>query len=387
MSAEHSREVRDLALAIRRQKRVVILFVFAILLPAAILGFFGLRALESDRFRIEELLKREREEALRDTAARIRAGLTQLFEDLNHLASSEEGWDELPGTVLRVSLSGDFQFLRERYRIRGRERDPRLSEESRELLEAEKLEFASRSLEQAAARYQRLSRSPDPYVRSSAVVGLARVSGREKSLRTYRRLLLEVPDELERDTAAHALMASLGVAAIYRERGEASKGITDLLAGYELLTKHRWVVSSELFRYYSSELEREMEELCAAKKRSSFAFPKASINLIGDDGKQVGIQQVNQAWVNDFQDGRDVDFDGDGTSDGNFAFEGVPARIAWNFAASGGGNTEWRLHWTIESLRAIVSTRIVGFGIITCAAGEATSSPCDGSSQAQAIST
>ena len=99
-----AREVRDLTLAIRKQKRVVLLFVFAILLPAAILGFFGLRALDADQFRIEQLLRREQEEALRQGESHLReriAALTNGLRDSDSMA-------EVPGILFRVTPAGDF---------------------------------------------------------------------------------------------------------------------------------------------------------------------------------------------------------------------------------------------------------------------------------------
>lgn len=270
MSAEGrpSREARNLALAIRRQKRVVLLFVFAILLPAAALGFFGLRALEADQFRIQQLLKREQEEALRQAAGRVRLGIAALLDELRRLAQGAQP-GQIPGTLMRVSSSGDFSFLRERYRFRAQERDPRATAEGREILDAEKLEFGSRSLPDAATRYARLSRNEDPYLRSLALVGLARVfrgMGRpEESLAAYHRLLHETPEELEHETAAHALMAGLQIAAVHRERGEGEKALPDLLSAYHLLLKKRWIVSAQIFGFYARELERDVEELCRAK--------------------------------------------------------------------------------------------------------------------------
>ncbi len=254
-----SREVRELARAIRRQKRVVLLFVFAIVLPAATLGFFGLRALQADRFRIEGFLKKEREEALRRADGRLRERVRTIQERLQRL----EAQSEIPGTLLRVTAAGDVTFVRERYRIRALEPDPRLSARGPDILEAERLEYQSRDFSAAARRYARLSRDDDPYVRSLALVGLARTSlrlGRSNdAFSAYRRLLREIPAELERETSAHALLAGLQIASLGEE------ALEELLSGYALLLRDRWILSGELAHFYASELEREIEKRCSGK--------------------------------------------------------------------------------------------------------------------------
>jgi hypothetical protein len=180
-----SREVRELARAIRHQKRVVLLFVFAIVLPAATLGFFGLRALQADRFRIEGLLKREREEALRRAEGHLREKVAATRQRLRSL----DAQSEIPGTLLRVTAAGDVVFVRERYCIRAQEPDPGLTARGPDLLEAERLEYQAKDFTVAARRYERLSRDDDPYVRSLALLGLARTSirrgAREDALSAY----------------------------------------------------------------------------------------------------------------------------------------------------------------------------------------------------------
>jgi len=254
-----SREVRELARAIRHQKRVVLLFVFAIVLPAATLGFFGLRALQADRFRIEGLLKREREEALRRAEGHLREKVAATQQRLRSL----DAQSEIPGTLLRVTAAGDVVFVRERYRIRAQEPDPGLTASGPDLLEGERLEYQSRDFTAAARRYESLSRDDDPYVRSLALLGLARTSlrrgAREDALSAYRRLLREIPDELERETSAHALLAALQIASLDEE------ALTELLAAYALLLRDRWILCGELARFYASELEREIEKRCSEK--------------------------------------------------------------------------------------------------------------------------
>jgi signal transduction histidine kinase len=248
--------VLDLARAVRRQKRVVLLFLFAIVLPAAALGFFGLRALQADQFRIQALLKREREEALRQAEARVRGRIEQIQGQLRSAIFPED----VPGTLLRVTPQGDFLFVREGYRIRTLERDPRIGAGGPALQEAEELEYQTRDFGSARSRYRILSRDQDPYIRSLGLIGLARTSLRSgqkaEALSAYRRLVREVPSELERETAAHALLAGLQIASI--EDG----GVEETVAAYRLLVKDRWILCSQIADFYAAELERAIEERC-----------------------------------------------------------------------------------------------------------------------------
>ena len=78
--------------------KLPLLFLATILLPGAVLGVFGLRALQADRYRLEQLMRREQEEAL-STIRNGFAGRTRVIGDtLEHLAARPEiaagQWDE-----------------------------------------------------------------------------------------------------------------------------------------------------------------------------------------------------------------------------------------------------------------------------------------------------
>ncbi len=269
---------QSLRLALRRQRKVLLLLGLTVVLPAVALGFIGLRALEADRYRIEGLMRTEQEAALRHAVDELRSRVAEVLARLTTIAdASSLSWEEiagpareaeagaLPGTLLVVSPAGDVFFVRERF-IVSPDFDPRVHVSASQILEAETLELGKGQLQRARSRYEGLAQSDDPNLRSHATMGLARTyhrSGRhERALEIYRELATEWPEPLNGSLAANALIAALRVFDIETDRGELKSALPILTQAYRYLLVDRWVISPERVRFYAADLERRIEELC-----------------------------------------------------------------------------------------------------------------------------
>jgi signal transduction histidine kinase/tetratricopeptide (TPR) repeat protein len=269
---------RRFALALRRQRKVLLLFLVTILLPAAVLSVFGLRALEADRYRMERLMRREQEEALRAFRGRLAARFDEIGGALERLRAKGSrsrtelrrevlrgiGARELPETVVAVSDSGEFFYVREGFVTLAPDRADAATE-SVELMEAQRLEH-SRGRE-AASRYARLAKSEAPEVRLPALNSLGRTLIRlgalEKAIAAYRELLRDQPEILTAETAVLPLIAGLQIAFCYEKLGESHRALPDLVTAYGEMVERKWIVASETLAFYSSEYEKLIEGVCS----------------------------------------------------------------------------------------------------------------------------
>lgn len=268
------------ALALRRQRKVLLLFLLTILLPAAVLSVFGLRALEADRYRMERLMRREQEEAMRAFRGRLAARFDEIAGALERLRAKGSGSRtelrrqvlrgigarELPETVVAVSDSGEFFYVREGFVSQASDRADATTE-SEELMEAQRVEHSRNDPHEAASRYARLARSERPELRLAALNGLGRTfirSGElEKAIAAYRELLRQQPEILTTETAVLPLMAGLQIAFCYEKQGQGHRALPDLVAAYGEMVERRWIVASETLAFYSSEYEKVIDGECA----------------------------------------------------------------------------------------------------------------------------
>jgi signal transduction histidine kinase len=272
---------RRFALALRRQRKVLLLFLLTILLPAAVLSVFGLRALEADRYRMERLMRREQEEALRAFRGRLAARFDEVGGALERLRAKGDssrtelrrqvlrgiGARELPETVVAVSDSGEFFYVREGFVSLAPDRADGTTE-SDELMEAQRLEHSRNDPREAASRYACLAKSETPEVRLPALNALGRTLIRlgelEKAIAAYRELLRHQPEILTTETAVLPLMAGLQIAFCYEKLGQSHRALPDLVTAYGEMVERKWIVASETLAFYSSEYEKVIEGVCSA---------------------------------------------------------------------------------------------------------------------------
>lgn len=272
------------ALALRRQRKVLLLFLLTILAPAAVLSVFGLRALGADRFRIERLMLREQEEAMRDLRRRLSVQSTSITEALRSIAAGlqeTEDWfqlrreilphlgsKQLSGSVITVSSDGNLLFVREGF-LRLPEDGSESSRSDKELRDAERFEFALGEPHQAASRFARRAKAKAPEIRLAALNGLGRTYARtgqySRALSAYRDVLRQWPEVLSSETAPLPLMAGLQILFCLDAMGQPAAALPELVSVYEAIVERRWIVDQRVVEFYSSEYERAIAGECARR--------------------------------------------------------------------------------------------------------------------------
>jgi hypothetical protein len=89
--------LENLRIAVKRQKRIILIFFLTILLPSVFLGVFGIRAIRNERYRLAEQLENEYRSVAEYLTSQVRNNFNELGSDLQNLAhsSSLKGRDYL----------------------------------------------------------------------------------------------------------------------------------------------------------------------------------------------------------------------------------------------------------------------------------------------------
>jgi signal transduction histidine kinase len=249
-----------------------------------VLGIFGLRALQADKFRLAQLMRREQEEAL----SAIRngfAGRTRAIGDAlqRHVARPEiasgqwEGArrillgrvqaDNVPGHIMLVRPSGEFFYVTEGFVVLPDAPDRTDALPGKEFQEAERLEFLLQRPGEAASAYAAIAAgTTEPELRLLALNALGRCHFRQRNYRqaleAYRELVRRTPEVLTRDTAVLSLIAGLQLGLAFEKLGKGAQAVPELTAIYRDFLERRWIVSTATLRFYSSEYETAIEGYC-----------------------------------------------------------------------------------------------------------------------------
>lgn len=278
---------KNLILSARWRGKLPLLILVTILLPGLVLGVFGLRALQADKFRLAELMRREQEEALgairSGFAGRTRAigdALQRLvarpeiasgqWEDARRILTGHGHARSVPGRIIMISPSGEFFYVTEGFVVLPDSPGRTDPSPRKELREAERLEFALQRPVEAARAYAAIAAgTAEPELRMLALNALGRCHFRqrnfEQAIEAYRELVRRTPEVLTRDTAVLPLMAGLQLGLAFEKLGKGPQAVPELTAIYRDFLERRWIVATESLRFYASEYERAIEGHCTPR--------------------------------------------------------------------------------------------------------------------------
>ena len=81
--------LENLRLAIKRQKKLILIFCLTIFIPSISLSIFGIRAIRNERFRLAEQVENEHRRAAQDLKSQISFHLEELNSVLQNLIQSD----------------------------------------------------------------------------------------------------------------------------------------------------------------------------------------------------------------------------------------------------------------------------------------------------------
>ena len=80
--------LENLKLAVKRQKKLIIIFLLTIFVPSISLSIFGIRAIRNERFRLAKQIENEHRKAAEFLKSQISAQFKELGSILQNLAQS-----------------------------------------------------------------------------------------------------------------------------------------------------------------------------------------------------------------------------------------------------------------------------------------------------------
>jgi len=305
-SAVGFRMLENLGIALRKQKKLIIIFFLTIFLPAVSLSVFGVRAIRNERFRIA----RQEENEGRRAARFIRAHFQSKFEEIaaalnglaqnpaflgkdnaviHELAEKRFAADPLVGQVFLLYRNEEPSFpllmIPPDRRSGGSPRavDASLSAGIRR---AEALEFVDRKFLAAAALYRELNNlASDRNLKAEMLTSQARclqkAGSYDEAIRVYARIETEYSDCLTPSRLPLGLLAGLQIAGCYERTGNFEGAVKHALSQFRDLLRKPSALSEDQFKTYISLVGESIDGMLSAERgrQASEEFRKEYVNL------------------------------------------------------------------------------------------------------------
>ena len=96
--------LENLKIAVKRQRKIILIFFLTILIPSVFLGIFGIRAIRNERFRVAKQLENEHRRAAEYLKSQVQNSFRELGSNLQNLAHSstiaEKDYPEIKNVIV-----------------------------------------------------------------------------------------------------------------------------------------------------------------------------------------------------------------------------------------------------------------------------------------------
>jgi signal transduction histidine kinase/tetratricopeptide (TPR) repeat protein len=282
--------LKNLKIALKRQKKLVLIFFLTIFLPSVSLSIFGIRAIRNEKFR----LARQQEAELRRAANYLKGQISSRLKDVDltlqnlsqypsfsdknysiikELLETRLASNPLAGQIFLVYKNEAplFPLLQDNAKAAVPASAAPLSNlQTQKLKEAEDYEFRQKNYRRAISFYEEiLSDSKDKNCQAQALNSIGRcftkLKNYKEALKIYSKICEEYPESLTTSDLPLSLIARIQILDCYQNLGDYVNRLRSSLALYQDILKDSWRLSEDQLRTYSSILEEVVADAMSKK--------------------------------------------------------------------------------------------------------------------------
>ena len=279
--------IENLKIALKRQKRIILIFFLTIFIPSIFLGIFGIRAIRNERFRVAGQIENEQRRIVEYLKSQVQSNFRELGTSLQNLAHSspipEKDYPEIKNTLVTqlgnnplieyvfISYEGEDLFFPQFQPDLGAETTAVTQFKSSQLVilrRAERYEFEQRRYDAAISLYRQLfDESKDENLRAQMLSNMARSQLKKKdfesAIKNYNTIIEDFESSSSSSNLPLAVISGLQIVNCYKELGDSDAAVTTLLALYRNICDMTWDLTEAQFRTYCSLIDENLTAITA----------------------------------------------------------------------------------------------------------------------------
>lgn len=276
----------NLKIALKKQRKLILIFFLTIFIPALSLSIFGIRAIRNERFRQAKQLENEHRRAAERLRSRISTefrGLGLVLQGLAESPAFKDRDEKAIADMVRVQVVNNplvetvfYCYENDEPRFPAFHPIPRKSALNMSstpagplqetLKKAQEHEFTAKNYERAVSLYRELGRQTQDrnmraqmlYNEARCLVKLERYS---EAIDTLKGVEENYPESISVSGVPLALAARLETVHCYRALGSLEAGLRTGLSLYKDIIEMRWPLEEAQFKTYAGLVEEAIEEI------------------------------------------------------------------------------------------------------------------------------
>jgi signal transduction histidine kinase len=276
----------NLKIALRKQRKLIIIFFLTIFIPALLLGIFGIRAIRNERFRLAKQVENENRRAtdflktqINSRLIELESGLQKLaqypsFSEKNHqaikgLLSNQLADNNLIEQIFIIYKSEEPQFpLFEPSYVETVSFSPILLDgpQREKLKRAEEYEFKQKKYRGSILLYQELfnllkEKNHQAQMLNNIARCLTKLKSYRQAINNYSKISNDYPESTTSSRLPLALIAGLQIVDCYQKLGDATNSLKSSLNLYRDILQKPWSLNEDQFKIYSSLAEETITRI------------------------------------------------------------------------------------------------------------------------------
>lgn len=278
--------IENLKIALRKQKKLIIIFCLTIFLPSISLSIFGIRAIKNEKFRLEKRVENEHRRAADFLKTQINSQLKTLEETLQKLAQYPSfTMKDYPAIKDLLSNRLADNNLIEQIFVVYKNEEPLFplfqptsvrtlsflamilkGSQFEKLKKAEEYEFKHKKYKEAISLYQELfSLLKDKNNQAQLLNNIARCLMKSRNyhqaIKNYSRICNDYPESTSSSLLPLALIARLQILDCYQNLRDFKNLLKSSLNLYQDILYKPWNLNEDQFKTYSSMVEEAIAKI------------------------------------------------------------------------------------------------------------------------------
>jgi two-component sensor histidine kinase/tetratricopeptide (TPR) repeat protein len=317
----------NLKIALRKQKKLIIIFFLAIFIPSLSLSIFGIRAIRNERYRLAKQIENENRRAADFLKRQINSRFIELESALQKLARYPS-FSKKNHQAIKDLLSNQLtnNHLIDQIFIFYKNEEPRFplfahasakdlpfsplllkGSHGEKLKKAEEYEFKQKEYRGAISLYQELfnllkEKNFKAQMLNNTARCLTKLKSYRQAINNYSKIIKDYPESISSSRLPLTLIAGLQTIDCYQKMGDFRNSLKSSLGLYKDILQMQWGLNEDQFRTYASMAEESITRSLPENPRD---FPLEEYEKEFEQLKSLHQEKIEQ-WkiVNDIK--RDI---------------------------------------------------------------------------------
>ncbi|MHA2054252.1 MAG: ATP-binding protein [Candidatus Hodarchaeales archaeon] len=269
--------INNLKIVLKKQKRLIAIFILTIFLPSVVLSIFGIRAIRNDKFRLSQQFENEHRRITDFLKTKVNSQLKDIETVIQNLVQypmfSDKDYQTIKELLINELVENN---LLDQVFIIYKDEEPLFplfqpvlekrflgstllldDAQQKKLKSAEEYEFVQRDYKMAISFYNELFINlKDKNIQAQMLNHIARNSAKltkyNQAIKIYSRIIDNYLESTTSFDLPLVLIAQLGIIDCYQESGESINALKKALHVYNEILRNSWDLSESQFKTYAS---------------------------------------------------------------------------------------------------------------------------------------